>query len=299
MKKILYILGLCIVGGLFITSCKTDDMTIPSFIEVKAFKVEDNPGNSVSRYEGCFTSDINTVEITVQGNGVNELVGVFELPCRVPVLLTGQYDVVLKPAIKLNGISGTRSSYPFYTDAVVKNVNFVPDSIVTLDTQVVHYANYTRFVWEEYCEHWVVNPFLPVGDTTVHIVRGNDTVCSDDGCAAIYMSPSQDSLVFTRKDSCIVNVNDALILEMDYWTNVPLEVGMHAKNSSGSTESTYYAITLHPNEGWQKIYIQLGRLWGNTFNYYNTFKLVFRVTNPDNIEAKTYMDNFKLTAYRE
>ena len=73
---------------------------------------------------------------------------------------------------------------------------------------------------------------------------------------------------------------------------------MRSKYSSGSTEETYYAISLYPNEGWQKIYIQLGRLWSTAFNYYNTFKLVFRVTNPDNIEAKTYLDNFKLTAYK-
>ena len=299
MKKILYILGLCIAGGMFMTSCKPDEGGIPSFIEVTAFKVEDTPGNSVSRYEGCFTSNINTVEITVENSTESNLIGVFELPCRVPVLCEGEYDVVLKPAIKLNGISGTRSSYPFYTDAVVKKVNFVPDSVITLDTQAVHYTNYTRFAWEEYCENWVVNPFLPVGDTAVHIVKDKDTVRSDAGCAAIYMSPSQDSLVFTLKDSCIVNINDALILEMDYWTNVPLEIGMQSKYSSGSTEATYYAISLYPNQGWQKIYIQLGRLWSNAFNYYNTFKLVFRVTNPDGIEAKTYMDNFKLTAYKE
>ena len=143
MRKILYILGICIVGGLFVTSCKPEEGGIPSCIEVTAFKVEDDPSNSVSRYEGCFTSDINTVEITVKGNGVSELIGVFELPCRVPVLREGVYDVILKPSIKLNGISGTRNWYPFYTDAVVKNVNFVPDSVISVDTQVVHYASYT------------------------------------------------------------------------------------------------------------------------------------------------------------
>ena len=301
MKRI-SILKICsaIFGLVLLGSCtKSDpnDTTIPSFIEVSAFKVENTSGNSMSNFEGCFTSNISTVEITVKNSVENKLLGVFELPCRVPVLREGKYDVVLKPAITLNGISATRSSYPFYTDVTIKDVNFVPDSTIVIDTQAVNYQSYTRFVWQEYFEEFVTNPFAP--DSIMKVIKNNDTVLSDNGSGVVYMRPEQKELLFTCKDSCVVNVNDALILEMDYWTNVPFEIGLKSKKTSSGAEATYYAISLYPNDGWEKIYIQLGRLWGNTFNYFNTFKVAFRLSNGNGIEGRTYIDNLKLTAYKE
>ncbi|MBR5783758.1 MAG: hypothetical protein IKY43_01160 [Bacteroidales bacterium] len=290
------ILGLfAALGTLLMPACTDDSASVPSFVEVTAFKVVDSPSSSVSRYEGCFTSDINAVEITVKTPTENALIGVFELPCRVPILKEGKCDIVLKPAIKLNGISATRSAYPFYTDAIIKNVNLVPDSVIVIDTQSVTYTNYVNFAWTEYCERFVTNPFSP--DTIVRLMTDKDSVRSDNASAAIYMSPEQESLEFTSRDSCVVYNNDALILELDYWTNVPLEVGMKSKQTSAGIEETYYSIYLYPNDGWEKIYIQLGRLWSTVFNYYDIFKIAFRVSNPDGIEAKTYIDNIKLTSY--
>lgn len=296
------ILGISVLCGVILSSCTEsdpNDTTIPAYIEVSAFKVENTPGNSVSSYEGCFTSDINTVEITVKNDKESCLIGVFELPCRVPVLREGKYDILLKPCIKLNGISATRSSYPFYSDVTIKGVNLVPDSTIVVDTQNVHYMSYTNFLWTEYCEHFVTNPFVPdTGATIVKIIKNNDTVLSDNGCAAVYLSPDQTEFEFVRRDSCTHKNYDALILEMDYWTNVPLEVGLKGKNTSGGAEYTLYGISLYPNQGWQKIYIQLGRLWSNGFSYYPTFKVAFRVSNADGIEGKTYIDNLKLVAYK-
>ena len=299
MKKI-NVLKICsaIFGLVLISSCtKGDpyDTTVPSYIEVSAFKVENTPDNSVSNFEGCFTSNINTVEITVKNSVENKLIGVFELPCRVPILREGKFDVVLKPSIKLNGISATRNFYPFYNEVVVKDVNFVPDSTVVVDTQTVYYnTTHTRFVWQQYFEQFVTNPFTP--DSIVKITK--DTVRSDNSSGVIYIRPDQKELAFVTRDSCIVTNNGALFLEMDYWTNVPFEIGLKAKNTSGGVESTYYGISLYPNKGWEKIYIQLGRLWSNTFNYYHTFKVAFRVSNSEGIEGKTYIDNLKLVAYK-
>lgn len=299
MKKI-NVLKVCsaIFGLLLASSCTKgdpNDTTVPAYIEISAFKVENTSDNSVSNFEGCFTSNINTVEITVKNNVENKLIGVFELPCRVPILREGKYDIVLKPAIKLNGISATRSAYPFYSDVVLEDINLVPDSTIKVDTQTVYYnTSYTRFVWQQYFEQFVTNPFSP--DSIVKVTK--DTVRSDNSSGVIYIRPDQKELAFVSRDSCVVTTNDALILEMDYWTNVPFEIGLKAKNTSGGVEATYYGISLYPNEKWEKIYIQLGRLWSNTFSYYHTFKLAFRVSNSEGIEGKTYIDNLKLVAYK-
>ena len=120
------------------------DQTVPAFISVDGIDVANNPNNSLSNYSGCFTSNIDAVQITVGNSQENHVLGVFTLPCRVPVLRSGQYNIKLKPVIKYNGIAATRNSYPFYRDIEIKDQTLEPDKCLELGNRTHHAENQAR-----------------------------------------------------------------------------------------------------------------------------------------------------------
>lgn len=299
MNKNIFII--CVAALMLGLSCNKfeGEQTVPAFVSVDAIGVTNDPNNSVSNYSGCFTSNIDAVQITVRNSEENHRLGVFQLPCRVPVLRQGNYTISLQPVIKLNGIAATRSSYPFYRDIDIKDQALVADSCLALGTLSTTYeTQFFRKVWEEYFEPEI--PTLSLPDTIVHRVSAADTIRSDRGCGAVYLAPDQSAATFISNEEFTVNNNSTLFLELDYWTNVPLSVGLCSRTSLNSRYDTYYAISLYPNfeKGWNKIYIQLGRLWSQ-YNYYKSFHVAFQAVNNNGIEGKVYIDNIKLTAYKD
>ena len=276
------------------------DQTVPAFISVDGIAVANDPHNSISNYSGCFTSNIDAVQITVGNTQENHVLGVFTLPCRVPVLRSGKYNIKLKPVIKYNGIAATRNSYPFYRDITIKDQTLEPERCLELGNRTTYYdsTGFFRKVWEEYFEPEI--PTLSLPDTIVKRVTSPDTVRSDRGCGAVYLKSDQTAVTFISNEEFTVNNNGALFLELDYWTNVPLSVGLCSRTSLNSKYETYYAIQLFPNfdKGWNKIYIQLGKLWSQ-FSYYKQFHIAFQALNNNGIEGKVYIDNIKLTAYKD
>jgi len=295
------IIAIIITAVLICLSCNKfeGDQTVPAFLSVDGIDVANNPNYSLSNYSGCFTSNIDAVQITVGNSQENHVLGVFTLPCRVPVLRSGKYNIKLKPVIKYNGIAATRNSYPFYRDIEIKDQTLEPDKCLELGNRTTNYeTSYLFKVWEEYFEPEI--PTLSLPDTIVHRVSSPDTVRSDRGCGAIYLAPDQSAATFISNEEFTVTNNGTLFLELDYWTNVPLSVGLCSRTSLNSKYETYYAIQLFPNfeKGWNKIYIHLGKLWGQ-YNYYKSFHIAFQALNSDGIEGKVYIDNIKLTAYKE
>ena len=84
-----------------------------------------------------------------------------------------------------------------------------------------------------------------------------------------------------------------LYLEMDYRSDVEFRIGMRSPITSGGANQTYYALNLYPKANWTKIYINLGRLWGQ-MNHYPEFHVVFHTLNMEQKSGYTYIDNLKI-----
>ena len=87
---------------------------IPSYIEIVNF---DYYGN-LDSYDGYNTypneyqsTNITDAWVTMDGQAL----GVFELPCTIPILSDGLHTFTIYPGIKVNGIAGNRIKYPFYS----------------------------------------------------------------------------------------------------------------------------------------------------------------------------------------
>ena len=102
MKIIIQLLLLALV----FSAC-TKNNPDPSWLEINAWDLQANAA-SVNP-TGELTSSINDAWVYVD----NELIGVFEVPCRIPILKSGTFDVKIFPTVLNNGISATKKIYPF------------------------------------------------------------------------------------------------------------------------------------------------------------------------------------------
>jgi hypothetical protein len=100
-----------------ITSCDKfeGDQTIPSYLAIDTIFLENN--NLIE--EGELTHNFTDVWVYVD----DQLIGAFELPAVVPVLVTGYHKLALYAGIKLNAISGTRVQHPFVQPKIFDQFN--------------------------------------------------------------------------------------------------------------------------------------------------------------------------------
>ncbi|MEJ6615995.1 MAG: hypothetical protein QNL61_03675, partial [Crocinitomicaceae bacterium] len=79
----------------------------PSWVEISEWDLQENP-NSANE-TGQLTSNLSEAWVYLDG----DLVGVFELPVKLPILKDGAHTFKIYPAILNNGISATKKIYPF------------------------------------------------------------------------------------------------------------------------------------------------------------------------------------------
>lgn len=285
-------------------SCQKEGQTIPAYITIDTIHVTDNPDDSWSSQAGFFSHLIDAAEIIVyqQGDTAESIVGIYQLPCKFPILKKGVIDYIkVVPVVKQNGIAATRIPYPFYREIKLTDVRLTPDSITDFGTLTTHY--YSRQAmsapWQEYFEP--SQSAIKLDSCVGRISYKEDTVCSGRGCGVIRVSADQTKVNFWSRDSIVVNDPTAYVyLEMDYWSDFDFSVGFNMPTISGGNNIISSAMVLYANADatthepqWQKIYINLGRLWAS-YNYYPNLRLYFTIFNDEGHEGRLLLDNMKV-----
>lgn len=294
---------------LLLTGCKKfeGDVTSPAWLQLDKIDVVRADSGENTRSSGWHTSDIDAVELIALFHGDNKetTLGVFQLPCRVPVLFEGTADyVVARPVVKQNGISSTRIYYSFLQCDSSYDVEFKAgettrlgtyDATSNTTTVTVNYWGTNR-IDELYFENFepLASAIRLSEDKFEWITDDPTGACSGTGYVRIPTTADSEGTYLEITDSMIVNDKSKyLYLEMDYHSDVEFRIGMRCPMISGGTDYTYYAINLYPTQQWKKIYINLGKLWAQ-MNHYPEFHIVFRTLNLNNTDGYTYIDNLKL-----
>ncbi len=285
MKKIY--LGLVVLIPVLLTvSCdKNNDDLIPSYIQIDSVMVTGN----LDINEGTLSHNITDAWVYVD----NELIGTFELPATIPVLKEGDVDVLIKAGIKLNGVSGTRVPYPFYTDYEISNVTLTKKEITPLQPEVM-YQEESIIPWREPFED---NDFRlkETGDTSAFLTpvqeafegSGSGRVVLDMP-TAIYEATSDTGYVLPRNGTPI-------FLEMNFKTNHPVTVGIYADNPA--TNNQQALVILNPTTTWKKIYINLTSAVLSTPTA-TSYRIFYGTTKTENEKTAVIdIDNLKLIHY--
>jgi hypothetical protein len=278
--KQLYILALI---PLLFWGCKKEDLT-PSWLVIDSFDF-----NSEGISDAWVYMD-------------NIALGVFSLPARIPVLANGPHSFTIYAGIKVNGISATRTRYPFYTryDAEITLVKNQETNV----TPIVSYKSNIQFELLEDFEDIGIDFEKEIeSDTNINIITKNnfpEIVKYGNNCGVIYLS-EMDS-VYKGVTSTNLNLPrvEEVFVEIDYMNDNSIALGVVAENSGGSAEHSPLVI-LNSQETetmkWKKIYISLKEDVSYELNATSFEIYLLSILDAENSSAVIYLDNIKVLRY--
>jgi len=298
----------CLLATTIFGSCQKfqGDVQTPSYLHLDRIDITPQAQNAPSSETGFYTSIVDAAQIICyfEGDDAEQNLGVFQLPFTVPLLHHGpiQYIKVV-PVIKQNGVSSTRIAYPFFQPIQYDDITVAADSVTNLGTfdtlrqqwcATSHYLSRRQMTihLEDYFEP---TSFATNFDSILTWVRDDPQEArSGKGYGLVQVPDSVTATTFSYVAEVAPTTGSVLYLEMDYQTDLDLYVNMlgFAVTSSGNISSKPI-MCLVPNTQWQKIYINLGRTWGQ-FNYNTPIRIYFQVANPYKKGGHVKIDNAKI-----
>lgn len=239
------------------------------------------------------------VWITVDG----EKLGIWELPCKVPVLNTGTVSVDLQPGIEMNGMSTTCPEYPFVT--TYKTSVFLEKGVETvIKPRFQYYKTNLYFPLVENFES-AGTVFAPT-DTTTHlyvqkitdedlIYHNPDDPADVNTCSGyIQLKDSVSSFEIASDYLKLPGNGKSVFLELNYKCDHDLYAGLIVKQSTSIPSHESLVVMRATKGAWKKIYINL-TLAVSRNTTAEGFKIVFSGgTNGGQDVANYYFDNIRV-----
>lgn len=304
MKKIFF---LAILSILALSSCSNfqGEQEIPAYITFKGFYLEENPNFTFSQSADLLTSDIRDVWVYVDG----KILGAYPFhldkdstySCTIPILQEGKHKIDLRPGIIYNGMNNMREEYVFYT-SYTDSINLIPGKIDTIQAQPIRYSSEKASIpFKETFENYFINfqqADVILEEPKTITVIDNDSVKYGSNCGAIYFEEGGHNR-YISIDSIYCNNTSGIILEIDYNSNIPFEIGLYGRSQSAEAYKYVSAVRLTPTKDnkWQKSYIILTKVW-DILGYPLNFKIYLEAFNPNQTSNSfIHVDNIKFVQY--
>lgn len=285
MKKLLCILSV----GLLLTACVKNNPD-PAWLEVNEWQLMDNSSLS----EGELTENFSDVQVFVDG----KLIGIFEAPFKIPLLMEGVKTVRLYPVIKNNGISATKKVYPF-VQPFETEVELIKNSIVTINPTTSYYS-YTKF-WIEDFEDASIQ-LKNDANYPASIALENDATIKQtfngNFFGRVNLNSSNNQWVAKTEENINLENGD-IYLEIDYHNTNSVITGLIGHEINGDKNNINIQLNAQDASSvvWKKIYIELSELVLNSSNA-NSFDLYFEGVLPDDLSSSQInIDNIKLVHF--
>jgi hypothetical protein len=243
---------------LLMAGCKDPAIPTPNYIVVDSFELTTDYAT-----QGTRSSKITTVWAYKN----QELIGVFELPARFPMVGRGQQSLTLYPGVNINGTSSTRAPNPFWepytftVDLGDEQADFTPGVNGKVPTT---YNDQAQFDLVENFDGVGLN-MADANATDTFLYRTNNP-------AERFPSPAPETNVYSGKVIMpqraslfeIVTTDSysnwpkggvPVYFEMNYKTDIPLVIGVYV-NTPGQIFQTPL-VQVNANDEWNKIYIDM------------------------------------------
>lgn len=259
----------------------------PAYLKVDTALVVTKTG------QGDAAHNISCVKFNVGGTTL----GYFEIPTMTPCLSTGPQSVIVYPGMRLNGIASSREVYPFFNPYYgTSKINLAAGEVISI-TPTFTYKSTAKFIWlEDFEDAGVTFLYATYSDTS--FIGQSDIVSSGRRSGAVYLDSVHKSFeAFSSTDFDKLNTNSEALLEFDYRTDVPIEVGVYSlSNGEGTWNSV---MVINPMAKWNRIYIDIHTLLEDSDLDYELFRPGFRAAWDSTGQAKQsfYLDNIKLIHY--
>ncbi len=270
---LLFGIGSC---GLFDSADEAPMFIELSSVSVNADEIEGSSGHAIK-------------EIWVAADGQN--IGVFEPGTKVPVLDTDETtNMVFFAGIHRNEIRSDHTMYPFY-DQISLFYDYSPGGIIEVDLEFNYKENLTfQFIEDFETTNQIFTQEVDGDDSTKLVITNDDTFEGfGSGYAKLDTMNPEIEFATTVNFTDVPTNGTPVYLEMDYKTEVPLNVGLRA--TVGVNEANSYWLALLPNEEWEKVYIDLSELLIQS--QLEEYRILMGANVGDMEEAEFFIDNVK------
>jgi hypothetical protein len=283
LYKIKFYSFLIVIGITFFSCSKKDfEADIPAYISIDKFILTTDYIT-----QGSASENITDAWVFVN----DDLVGVFELPAKFPVLKEGNVTVKVYAGIKENGIAANRKRYLGYSPHI-ELVNLEKDKEITIEPSIT-YEPTIQFAWLEDFENTSLT-FLYHANSDTVIKKSTEDVKEGNYSGHIFLDPG---MTFFEASSIPLpgvplNGSSPVYLELDFKTNEPITIGV-------SLDSNQYAFfTLNTSSNWTKTYINLADVISENNIGASELKVFFGMQesglNPFVTNPEVFIDNLKV-----
>lgn len=267
-------------------SCNPEEQQ-PAYVTFEGFNFSADADDG----EGSSSAAIENVWVFAD----NVFLGVYDLPARIPLLLSGPTSLRFEAGVKENGLSSLPNIYPFY-EAVNREVELIPGETVAIGRQNISYRDDVNFGFIEGFEPNEQRVFNTVLVGAGPIATTIESVFEGQASGVIRLSDS-NSVVEILADEIFENIisqaeTPRLWLEMDFRSEALALFGISGTNRDGF-EFRAFDPGFVPREEWTKIYFNLSILYAN--NRTEIFQVGIASILPEGTtEADIFLDNIKL-----
>lgn len=271
---------------LWLYACELFDKPekIPSFIYIESISLEENTAINA----GSLSSKIVDAWVFID----DQLIGAFELPATIPVLMEGEHKIAVYAGIYLNGVRTTRVYYPFYAEWK-SDLVLVPDSIITIKP-VVRYLEGIKLPFHENFELGGVL-LEDANESLAELVKTNDP-------GDVFEGNYSGKIILTEDDTLYLGVSiqayqlptagGHVFLEMNYKSESDIIIGVYAQKATQILQLEVAGVL--PKEDWNKIYINLSPTVFRHTDAYDFKLFIGSVLPKGKTEATILIDNLKL-----
>lgn len=282
--KITLLIGIALV---ILTSCVKNNPK-PAWIKIEKWQLEANP--LLSGAEGDLIHNFSEAWVYVD----NKVVGVFELPIKLPILLEGAKEIVIFPAIKNNGIAKSKKIYPF-VESYRATINLVAGQTVLLNP-TTRYSSISNFSFVEDFESASIK-FVTDPNSNASISQVPHTDPGRTGyCGHIALTQSDSLWTGTTNDGMVLPKQGAEVyLEIEYKNTNDILTGVLAITIPSSIVThPYIRLNKQTNPVWKKTYIDLKEIvsYSPSTDYFEQFLQI--LLNKGMVSSDVYIDNIKV-----
>lgn len=212
--------------------------------------------------------------------------GTFTLPAKFPVLLSGDHSIKIAPGIKINGASGARTPYPFYTSWS----NYTAFSKAISFDGAVHYTNNANIIWLEDFENGLKS-------TGMNVEQNPSIIFEGKACGAVYLDNINTFAEFKSNSNFVLPKSGTPIyLELNFKSNLPFSVSIQCRNAM--TSKTVEVGGGNTSLIWKKIYFNLTPAVVSNPEA-TDYGISITVQNSSAIkDAHLFLDNVKLVCFK-
>lgn len=280
----------CFTALIFLLSSCIKNNEAPSWLEVNDWTLQHNPNALFP--EGEMTHNFTDAWVFVNGS----VIGVFEVPFKIPILVNGNATIRLYPTVRNNGISATKKIYPFVEYYEV-SANLQKNEVFTINPTTRYQSNVN--FWVEDFED-VTTKIENDVNSNVNFTLGSDATILKWGnfYGQVNLTASDSTWTAYTSDMYLPKGKE-VYLEIDYYNTNTLITGLIGISSTAIKNNQN--IQLNPQNPatvtWKKIYIDLKELVSNIPDA-EYFKQSFQaIIDSGDSEGFIMLDNIKVVHF--